>query len=102
MSSSRASPPLFGAPILFGMGALALYLREYGGAWYSSVYYLLHALMTVLLFYGLHRAFSACRKVGPFRAVSAGIPALLSLSVYHFAIAFFDYFVVQIEDFFPF
>ena len=91
-------PAIVAAPVLFGIGALVLSLPEYDGPWYYFLYYLLHVLSAGAFFYGLHRAFRTLPDRGAARGFTAAIPVLLSLSVYHFAIAFFDAYAVQYEE----
>ena len=101
MKKVVASPlflPVSAAPVLFGIGVLLLRISEEAGAWYYVLYFLLHILSTALFFIGLHRVFRAIPTRGTPRALTAAIPILVSLSVYHFAIAFYDAFSVQYED----
>ena len=94
--------PLFlsivSAPILFGIGVLLLSVGGGEGAWYYVLYFLLHIFSTVLFFFGLHRVFREIPTRGMPRALTAAIPILVSLSVYHLAIAFYDAFAVQYES----
>lgn len=94
--------PLFvaivSAPVLFGIGALLLSFGNYEGPWYYILYFLLHILAAGAYFFGLHLFFRALPERGVMRAIAAAIPMLVSLSVYHFAIAFYDAFAVQFED----
>ena len=96
-----ASPlfiPIVSAPVLFGIGFLLLSVGNGDGAWYYVLSFLLHVLSAVLFFLGLHRAFRAIPTRGMPRALTAAIPILISLSVYHLAIAFYDAFAVQFES----
>lgn len=94
--------PLFAAmvsaPVLFGIGALLLSLGNYDGPWYYILYFLLHILSAGAYFFALHFVFHAIPERGFARSLSRAIPLLVSLSVYHFAIAFYDAFAVQFED----
>ncbi len=90
--------PVLAAPVLFGLGALLLYQRDGAGALYYVLYSLQHLFTATLFFLGLHRVFRAIPVRGMPRALTAAFPILISLSVYHFAIAFFDAFAVQFED----
>lgn len=91
--------PIVSAPILFGIYQLFLLLPEdYEGAWFYVLYYLLQAAMTALFFIGLHRTFCAAETRGFPRALTAAIPILTSLSVYHFGITFYEYYVVSFEE----
>lgn len=101
LKKAMASPcfvPIVAAPVLFGISALILSLRYYNGAWYYALYFLLHFLSAGLFFFALHRLFFSCETRGFPRALTSAIPLLVSLSVYHFAIAFYDAYVVQFED----
>ena len=90
-------PAIVAAPVLFGIAALILMLPEYDGPWYYVLYYLLHVLSAGAYFFALHLAFARLPEKGA-RGFKAAIPMLLSLSVYHFAIAFFDAYAVQYEE----
>lgn len=90
--------PVVAAPVLFGLGVLLLNLGDDRGAWYYILYFLTHLLSATVFFYGAHRVFSACPSRRMPRALTAAIPILVSLSVYHFAIAFYDAYAVQYED----
>ena len=90
--------PIASAPVLFGLGVLLLSFGDSQGAWYYILYFLLHVFSTALFFLAMHRVFFARSSRGMPRALSAAVPLLASLSVYHFAIAFFDAFVVQYEE----
>ena len=93
LKKAVASPlflPIVSAPILFGIGVLLLSVGDGAGAWYYLLYALLHILSTALFFLGLHRVFRAIPTRGMPRALTAAIPILASLSVYHFVIAFYD------------
>ena len=90
--------PVVAAPVLFGLGVLLLYQRDDAGALYFFLYALQHLLTAALYFLGLHRVFRAIPARGMPRALTAAFPILISLSVYHFSIAFFDAFSVQFED----
>ncbi|MBO4283927.1 MAG: hypothetical protein J5958_04805 [Clostridia bacterium] len=101
LKKAVASPlflPIVSAPILFGIGVLLLSVGDGAGAWYYLLYALLHILSTALFFLGLHRVFRAIPTRGMPRALTAAIPILASLSVYHFVIAFYDAYAVQYED----
>lgn len=91
--------PILAAPVLFGIGFLLLSLREgYEGPWYYALYILQHFLSAAFYFYGLHRVFRAIPTRGMPRALTGAIPILVSLSVYHFAIAFFDNYAVMFYE----
>ena len=90
--------PIVSAPILFGIAALLLSLGNYDGAWFYVLYFLLHGLSAALFFLALNRAFRALPRRGVLRGLLFAIPILVSLSVYHAVIAFFDAYVVQFED----
>ena len=90
--------PIVSAPVLFGIGVLLLSVGEGAGAWYYLLYALLHILSTALFFFGLHLVFRAIPTRGMPRALTAALPILISLSVYHLAIAFYDAFAVQFES----
>lgn len=90
--------PVVSAPILFGIAALILSLGNYDGPWYSVLYYLLHALTAGLWFYALYLVFRAIPDKGFPRALPAGFPILISLTVYHAAIAFYDAYAVEFDD----
>lgn len=90
--------PLVAAPLLFGIGALLLTLREASGPWYYILYFLLRFLTAGVLFLALHFTFRACPERGMPRALRAAIPLLASLSAYHFAISFFDMYAVRYEE----
>ncbi|MBP5429154.1 MAG: hypothetical protein J6Z04_07735 [Clostridia bacterium] len=96
--SSPLFLPVVAAPVLFGLGVLLLRIGDGRGAWYYILYFLTHTLSAALFFYGAHRVFSACPSRRMPRALTAAFPILISLSVYHFAIAFFDAYAVQYED----
>lgn len=90
--------PLVSAPVLFGIAALILSLGNYDGPWYYALYYLLHVLAAGLYFFALHLFFRDLSGKGSGRAFAAGLPILISLSVYHLAIAFFEAYVVEFEE----
>ena len=90
--------PIVSAPILFGIAALILSLGNYDGPWYYVLYYLLHILAAGLYFFALHLFFRDLAKKGLGRAPVSGLPVLISLSVYHVAISFFEAYVVEYED----
>jgi len=91
--------PILAAPVLFGIGVLLLSLREgYDGAWFYVLYFLLQILSATLFFFGVHRVFRAIPTPGMPRALTGAIPILVSLSVYHLAIAFYDAYVAQFEE----
>ena len=89
--------------MLFGVSVLTLHLSEIPQAsgWYSFLYVLLHLLTVAVFFYGLSRAFAVTSRAGVLRGFGGAVPTLLFLSLYHFAIAFYDYFWMELEDFFP-
>ena len=90
--------PVVSAPVLFGIAALLLSLGNYQGPWYYVLYYLLHALNAGLWFYALHLFFRELPEKGSGRAFASGLPVLISLAVYHVAIAFYDAFVIEYEE----
>ena len=101
MKKAISSPlfvPIVAAPVLFGLAALLLTLDGYDGAWYYVLYFFSHILTTCVFFFGLCLVFRACPTRGMPRALTAAIPTLVSLSVYHVAIAFFDAYVLRYED----
>lgn len=91
--------PVLSALVLFGIFTLIELLpEEYDGAWFYALYYASHLLMTFLYFLGLHRVFRAAETRGFPRALTAAIPVLAVLSVYHFAAVFYEYYVVYFEE----
>lgn len=93
--------PIVSAPVLFGIAALLLSLGNYEGPWYYVLYYLLQTLNAGLWFFALRLVFRDLSEKGFGRALLSGFPILISLTVYHVAIAFYDAYVVQFEEALP-
>lgn len=90
--------PFVLAPLLFGIDALLLSLGNYTGPWYYILYFLSHFLSVGAVFLALHLVFRAAAERKMPRALTAAIPILASLSVYHVAISFYNVYAVLYEE----
>jgi len=90
--------PFVLAPLLFGISALLLSLGNYMGPWYYILYFLSHFLSVGAVFLALHLVFKASAERKMPKALTAAIPLLTSLSVFHVAISIYEAYFLHYEE----
>ncbi len=90
--------PFVLAPLLFGISALLLSLGDYMGPWYYILYFLSHFLSVGAVFLALHLVFKASAERKMPKALTAAIPLLTSLSVFHVAISIYEAYFLHYEE----